>query len=84
MQKREAFLGKKVDGELAKAKECSKKKDKRGALMALKRKKLYEKVRCLAGQPLSRAASSLTPAWRLAFNRRSRSCRTPSFSWSSR
>lgn len=43
MQKREAFLQKKIDGELVRARECSKKKDKRGALMALKKKKLYEK-----------------------------------------
>lgn len=43
MTKREAFLQKKIDGELARARECSKKKDKRGALMALKKKKLYEK-----------------------------------------
>jgi len=43
MQKREAFLQKKVDAELTRAKECSKKKDKRGALMALKKKKLFEK-----------------------------------------
>ena len=49
MQKREAFLQKKIDGELARARECSKKKDKRGALMALKKKKLYEKVRVSRG-----------------------------------
>ena len=30
-----------MDAELAKAKECAKKKDKLGALMALKRKKLW-------------------------------------------
>ena len=45
MQKRTALLGQKVDAEVAKAKECAKKKDKRGALMALKRKKLLEAVR---------------------------------------
>jgi len=81
MQKREAFLGKKVDAELAKAKECSKKKDKRGALMALKRKKLFEKVRasffllflgafCHAGAhcpvPSPRLSSVLTPPGRVA------------------
>merc|ERR1719231_106490 len=43
MQKREQFLQKKIDAELARAKDCSKRKDKRGALMALKKKKLYEK-----------------------------------------
>ena len=45
MEKRGEFLEKKIQAELAKAKDCSKRKDKRGALMALKTKKLYEKVR---------------------------------------
>lgn len=43
MQKREKFLDQKIAAELAKAKELSRKKDKRGAMMALKKKKLYEK-----------------------------------------
>jgi charged multivesicular body protein 4 len=64
MQKREAFLQKKIDAELAKAKDCSKRKDKRGALMALKKKKLYEKVRATRVQtrPIRSAAQPLVGA----------------------
>jgi hypothetical protein len=45
IQKREAFLQKKINAELARAQECSEKKDERGEMMALKTKELYEKVR---------------------------------------
>jgi len=45
MEKREEFISKKIDVELEKARMMSKKKDKRGALMALKKKKLYEQER---------------------------------------
>lgn len=43
MEKRVDFLEKKIDGEMKKAKAKMKKKDKRGALVCLKRKKLYQK-----------------------------------------
>eukprot|EP01048_Picozoa_sp_COSAG05_P033028 COSAG05_NODE_13003_length_445_cov_0.890173_1_plen_60_part_10 len=45
MEKRSKFLDQKIAAELQKAKEESRKKNKRGAMMALKKKKLYEKVR---------------------------------------
>ena len=60
MEKRAEFLQKKIDKEIQNARDCSKRKDKRAALMALKRKNLYVKVRapgrCLLARPL--AASS--------------------------
>lgn len=43
IEKREEFVQKKIDAQLAEARARTKKKDKRGALMCLKRKKLYEK-----------------------------------------
>jgi len=43
MEKRSAFLQKKIDAETANAKARLQKKDKRGAMMALKKKKLFEK-----------------------------------------
>ena len=45
IQKREAFLQEKINAELARAQECSEKKDERGEMMALKKKKLNEEVR---------------------------------------
>ena len=45
LRQREAFLQKKINAELARARECSEKKDERGEMMALKTKELYEKVR---------------------------------------
>lgn len=43
IEKREEFVQKKIDAQMAEARQRSKRKDKRGALMCLKRKKLYEK-----------------------------------------
>lgn len=43
LEKRENHVQKKIDAQLAEARARSAKKDKKGALMALKRKKLYEK-----------------------------------------
>lgn len=42
MEKRQAFLQQKIEAELANAKAASRVKDKRKAMMALKKKKLYE------------------------------------------
>lgn len=43
IEKREGFVQKKIDAQMAEARARSKRKDKKGALMCLKRKKLYEK-----------------------------------------
>lgn len=43
IEKREEFVQKKIDAQMAEARARSKRKDKKGALMCLKRKKLYEK-----------------------------------------
>ena len=64
MEKRAEFLQKKIDKELQNAKDCSKRKDKRGALMALKRKNLYVKVRAAGRCALARSTRSLLrPGW---------------------
>ena len=64
MDKRAEFLQKKIDKELQNAKDCSKRKDKRGALMALKRKNLYVKVRAAGRCALARSTRSLLrPGW---------------------
>ena len=64
MEKRAEFLQKKIDKELQTAKDCSKRKDKRGALMALKRKNLYVKVRAAGRCALARSTRSLLrPGW---------------------
>ena len=43
--KRKQFTQQKIDKEIKTAKELSRQKNKRGAMMALKKKKLYEKAR---------------------------------------
>ena len=45
LQKRKAFTQQKINNEIKTAKELSRQKNKRGAMMALKKKKLYEKAR---------------------------------------
>ena len=94
MQKREAFVQKQVGAELVRAKECSKKKDKRGALVALKKKKLYEQVcaqrhayPCSLPRMFTSAGADSRLATHCAFAticRSNRSFPTRSSRWSSR
>jgi hypothetical protein len=59
MEKREKFIEQKIAKEVANAKERSRAKDKRGALMALKRKKMHEGVRAFACSQTARVRANL-------------------------
>ena len=64
MEKRIAHLEKKIQQQLVEAKKKHQKKDKRGAIMCMKRKKMYEaQVRARCGSRDSRLEQGILQAY---------------------